>query len=892
MRFPNRLKFTINATGVAVLLAANETAITDFRTPAQAIAAGELAVGDTLPLVTDDGAGNWEASHFTVTDASTLTRTAIVASSNGGAAVTFAGTPTVFCDPFGVHYAAFYQASSARVYYTSKVGAVDDADLSEASTTFGTDSTAAIQSVLNTASTTNPIKVVFDGRHSVTGLRIKGNTTIEALPGCGAILRTGSNKSLWENYNITFVPANRVDANITIKGGIWNGNRGPISGSDGTNNNRGSSTTGLNCVFRFYGVTNLNFEPDTLLCSPCYSSHVMNCKRVMSRGVKHDCGANQIVNNDGHNTGGNCSDLVYRDLTLNTGDDPLSISPDDVWGQTGASAFWSPFYPTSAMGPIKNVLVDNLNLQTHIYGVRLMAPTSRLDNVVIRNVTGSTTWWAILLDNLDGTLPSATGTGNIGNVTIDGVDVAVTGTAVIRIKSSVEKLIIRNLHRSSFGDAIPTILIDGTGVTIGSLEIDGYDSNDSTSSFAVPHIKMAGGTIRELKIRGATVRRAGAANGSYLLQLTGSASIGTLHLNNILLDGIDNLVYNQAGTITRIAASNIVHLNPASGAATFTTASTIPQLVLSNYIGTTATAGTFTTTGGDGFAAGAAAATDTTKPTVVTTGASAPTVTAATPTRLVITASETLNTSFVPDKTTFAVSGHTPSAVSISGNQILVDFTAAMSAGESQTVTWTPSGTNDIRDLAGNTMLGFGPLAITDNVGAVAGYVNGATKVTIAGDANVVQSGNTIAPATTSGGGYHNYIGAVPTQKLAAGVDGWVGMQYTGPCDAQVGFNQSGFASPTLGFTFSGGKVIPLASGAGQGTQPAVVVNNLYRVRCKGLDGTGTNGVFLETSPADGSNWTQIFNYGAIHNADLTVACNVYNSTTSVVSYLQGAGLS
>ena len=97
MKFAERLKFT--ATGTSAATITLSAAVAGFRTLAQAIADGALAVGDTgVPFTIDDGAGNKETSLFNVTSATVLTRMSVLSSSAGGTtAATFAGaTLSVF----------------------------------------------------------------------------------------------------------------------------------------------------------------------------------------------------------------------------------------------------------------------------------------------------------------------------------------------------------------------------------------------------------------------------------------------------------------------------------------------------------------------------------------------------------------------------------------------------------------------------------------------------------------------------------------------------------------------------------------------------------------------------------------------------------------------------
>lgn len=95
MKFANKLKETTSATSTLSITLTG--AVQYFRSLAKSIALGKLAVGDTnICFMVDDGAGNWEEGLYTITSATVITRTAILDSSNDGAAVTFAaGSKTV-----------------------------------------------------------------------------------------------------------------------------------------------------------------------------------------------------------------------------------------------------------------------------------------------------------------------------------------------------------------------------------------------------------------------------------------------------------------------------------------------------------------------------------------------------------------------------------------------------------------------------------------------------------------------------------------------------------------------------------------------------------------------------------------------------------------------------
>lgn len=878
MNFADRVKETTATAGTGDITLSG-VAASSFNT-----FSASFSVGDHIPYcIVDQSGGAWEVGQGTLTSATTFARSTVTASSNAGLLVNFgSGIKDVFCTLSADLFKKISRATSANVFYLTKNGATDDANLAQFSATFGTDSTAAIQSVLDQASASNPIEVVFDGKFSVTGLRVKGYTTITALPGCGAILRTSSAKSLLENYNLSFAAGVRTDKNIKIRGGIWNGNAGTAN----ANNIKGNGTVGLVCAMRFYGVENLEIVPEAITNSPSYALHTINCARYsVARGVV-DCGIGGVINMDGIHADGNCEDITFRDMTITSHDDAIGFNADDQWRY--ASNFTALYYPSAALGPVKNATVENVILKSQLFGLRVLSGTSRVDNLVFKNIKGSTTGLAMIIDNYwqaTGNIAPNNGAGNIGTVEIDGMDVAITAVGpgytndcTININCNADKIVIRNLKRSDFYFARPTILISGAGTVIKSLVIEGYESLDAASAYVTPHIKIDGATVTHLKISGATVKRGGASNGSALVKVTSSGSIGTLQIDNVTVDALDNLLDNSAGTITRILATNIIHLNETGGQATFKTASTISRLGLSGYIGTLPTSGTFSTTSGDGIAVVA----DTTAPTLVSA-----VVANATPAVVTLTMSEALDAANVPAAGAFTVTGHTVSSVVISGSVISLTCSASFVNGEAaSTVSYTQPGTANARDTAGNMLANFSTQAITNNVAAAtAGYV------TLAGDAFLVDDGTTksLTGSATTDATYHRYLGAAGTSKLAAGVDGYIAIKFLGSAanqqaDLLIGFNTTNSsATVNAGFTFVSAQVLHVVNGIGTGLA-ASVVGNLYNVAR-----TGTQ-VKLNTSSDNGATWTTLYTYALATSAEIYVVAALYQ--TDRIPNMTGVGLS
>lgn len=122
-----------------------------FRTVAQAIAAGDLAVGDTsIPFfVRDPATGAWEAGLYTITSSTLLTREKVLSGSNGASAVAFGGAS---CEVYSAAPAAVVaQLSGARdIPFATAV------PLTQVGTAFMPSQTVA--SVLAFSAAANPVR--------------------------------------------------------------------------------------------------------------------------------------------------------------------------------------------------------------------------------------------------------------------------------------------------------------------------------------------------------------------------------------------------------------------------------------------------------------------------------------------------------------------------------------------------------------------------------------------------------------------------------------------------------------------------------------------------------------------------------------------------------------
>jgi hypothetical protein len=463
----------------------------------------------------------------------------------------------------------------ATVCYLSAQGAISDAEIGMNSVKFGTDNTSVIQSVLDKARN-SPITVYWDGKYSVTGLRIHSNTTIIANAGCGAILRNHSDKSIFVNSGETF--GSKKDSNIVINGGIWNGNYYNPEITRGAQS-KGDSISGLVACFRFYGVDNLIVR-DAILYKPAtYALAAANVTHVLYENIIVDVGPDPLINNDGLHIDGNSQYGVIRHCIINTHDDGIGLNADDLYlywyngknDRKGRSTSGL-FYSEAAAGPISDILIDDITFNSSLFGIRILSGKSRVDRITVRNIKGYTRGYAMVIDNYQHNpeIVSYAGPGNIGTVNVEDFDVSIypgpenmPNESCINVSTNVEQLILKNIKRKHFSALEPTIFIRGKNTVIGCLDLDGYYSLDTTMNSAIPHILADGASINQFSISNVSISRTqkDPADESVLLLTRNGSTINSLQLNRINTDGIASLIYSSSGKLNIINASNVIHTN-------------------------------------------------------------------------------------------------------------------------------------------------------------------------------------------------------------------------------------------------------------------------------------------------------------------------------------------
>lgn len=360
-------------------------------------------------------------------------------------------------DPLRTAFGKINGSSSARVFSTSGAGAVDDADVSLNSATYGTDNTATLQALLDLA-LTGPICIIWDGQYSATNLTIHSNTKIIALPGCGVIQRPGSTGRIMEAL----------------------GNGSDITGGWGSNidiENISIEKLTINCrvdggasAILFQGVKNIYIKDCTVIGGRYFSVHNINTENSVWENLicLHD---DVQLNHDGLHFSGYNRNICVRNLTgIGCTDDVLSFNTHE-----STNAIY--------IGPMYNILVDgvifNYAASTgYDYGVAIWLGTYGIENISVSNIRGNpnshfirTSYWV--------------GTGGIlKGLKVDGIfgTLKSTGNSCILLQTNYDFINVSNVFVSIPINAYLVQAYAGNGGTLTMSDINVLIPSSSDSS--------------------------------------------------------------------------------------------------------------------------------------------------------------------------------------------------------------------------------------------------------------------------------------------------------------------------------------------------------------------------------------------------------------------------
>jgi len=282
-----------------------------------------------------------------------------------------------------------------------------------------------------------PLKI-----HSNTALALDENALLMA--GDGALSKRG-------DFLLTNADTESGDENITVTGGIWDGNFRANPKSDIFDEN-GCSGALLN----FVNVRGLALRGLRLQNAAGYFIRLARLDgfAVEDIGFSHET---NLANNDGVHLGGHCENGVIRRVRCltpgTTRDDLIALNADDCVVRTENRDL--------PRGPIRSVLVEDVYAgQCHCL-VRLLSVTAEISDVTIRGLRGGCRSNAVNMDAarycrtplIDPGDPAFTrGAGNIRNVTIENMSVNQTGeNPLIQAETNASNLVIRDFERTGSG---------------------------------------------------------------------------------------------------------------------------------------------------------------------------------------------------------------------------------------------------------------------------------------------------------------------------------------------------------------------------------------------------------------------------------------------------------
>lgn len=314
------------------------------------------------------------------------------------------------------------------------------------------DAAVGAQEAIDAASSAK-IPLVWDRAVCLMNTVFLGSDShIIAQNGKGAVIGNAVNKSLFVNKNRVFNSNDGiVDKNITINGGMWNGNA--INQTT-----KGNSETGPPCIFIWAGVENLNLRNHKMFTPKTYCQQAINIVNGLVDNFVADVGSNGALHMDGVHFDGHCNNWRISNGIIRSHDDGIGINADDQYYADGyGDGNLGGFYTEDPCGPNTDGVIENIFLKDSLFGIRLLSSRSRIDRISIRNIKGLTKGYALLLDNYWRGASNIQGAsiGNIGTILVDDFDVTTNmywddpTDAMISISCSFEELIVTNSAQNS-----------------------------------------------------------------------------------------------------------------------------------------------------------------------------------------------------------------------------------------------------------------------------------------------------------------------------------------------------------------------------------------------------------------------------------------------------------
>lgn len=461
-------------------------------------------------------------------------------------------------------------ASIAPTYYvTSQLGITSDAVITAGSQTFGTDKRVALQAILDLATEDEPIVIIWDGKYSVGGtLRIKSNTTIWFMPGCGVILRNNCNCDLFKNYNPT--GSTPIDHDIYLIGEDW-----IINHNGGHQPSHDTTTDGWLTPIRFSGVNNLKITGGNVINGRTFQVWLMNCHYWEVGRIRLDYEpsyAFTAVQTDGLHVNGPSRFGHYHDWRSRTGDDCFALNANDVFQNTVPGQIdpcgrftWDPI---ASHGEISDITCENgVMMELTTSGIRLLSAEDAVRRITIKNIKCySNNTRVLVADNFPSAGCIPYGTGDIADVLLDNIQIRslpIFGTVgYFQIGAKITNMIFRNITCPDFQGLLPVFFCK-QNLYAQNILIDGLQLNNSHTS--ANSIFLASGYIKNLTMNNVqfTGNSTIFAASTPLIKFNSPASgrIDWLTMNNIHCENITTFVDVGNGIVDYIVGNNWIHNN-------------------------------------------------------------------------------------------------------------------------------------------------------------------------------------------------------------------------------------------------------------------------------------------------------------------------------------------
>lgn len=326
---------------------------------------------------------------------------------------------------------------------------------------------------------------IESGIHTLDApLVIGDDTTLTLAPDAVIRLADGANCEMIRNEGL----ARKYNKNITVQGGIWDGNN-----QGQTRQVRGFEDMGkpfdinfyYGIMMRFTGVENFTFRDITLKDPEAYPVQMSMIRNFRVENITFDYNMLR-TNMDGIHINGPAEKGIIKHLRGATNDDMVALNCDDC-------------YETEiTRGPINDIYVEDLYCEGGYTAVRLLSCGDPLTNVTVKNIKGSYRYNAVSFTHHN----VHEGECFIDNVEIDGVEVSKVDTdnsyALFWFAEGTHtgKVTLRNIRRNEDKPCVSNTVRIDPNTTVESLTMENVTQNGP-----LPEIFANSGRVEKLIIK-------------------------------------------------------------------------------------------------------------------------------------------------------------------------------------------------------------------------------------------------------------------------------------------------------------------------------------------------------------------------------------------------------